>query len=35
LETLYRIMSFIALGIILVAVSWIYTRFRTRIERYI
>jgi uncharacterized membrane protein len=35
LETLYRILSFIVLGVILVGVSWIYTRFRGRIERYL
>ncbi len=34
LETLYRILSFIALGILLLAVSWVYTRFRERINRY-
>jgi len=33
LETLYRILSFIALGLILLAVSWIYTRFREHIRR--
>ena len=35
LETLYRIVSFIALGLILVSVSWMYTRFRDRIQRYL
>ncbi len=35
LETVYRILSFIALGVILLGVSWIYTRFRVRIRRYI
>jgi uncharacterized membrane protein len=35
LETFYRIISFIVLGLILVSVSWIYTRFRSRIERYL
>jgi uncharacterized membrane protein len=35
LETMYRILSFIALGLILVGVSWIYTRFRDRIQRYL
>jgi predicted membrane protein DUF2339 len=35
LETLQRIMSFIVLGAILVGVSWIYTRFRDRIQRYL
>ena len=35
LETFYRIVSFIVLGLILVSVSWIYTRFRSGIERYL
>lgn len=35
LDTLPRILSFIVLGAILVAVSWIYTRFRERVERYL
>jgi hypothetical protein len=35
LETLYRILSFFVLGVILVAVSWLYTRFRGRIQRYL
>jgi uncharacterized membrane protein len=35
LETLSRIVSFIALGLILVSVSWMYTRFRDRIQRYL
>jgi uncharacterized membrane protein len=35
LETLYRIMSFFVLGVILVGVSWVYTRFRDRIQRYL
>jgi len=35
LETLPRILSFIVLGLILVAVSWIYTRFRERVQRYL
>lgn len=30
LETLHRIGSFITLGVILLAVSWIYARFRER-----
>jgi hypothetical protein len=33
LETLPRIVSFLALGLILVAVSWVYTRFRGRLIR--
>jgi uncharacterized membrane protein len=35
LETMYRILSFIALGAILLGVSLIYTRFRTQIQRYL
>lgn len=35
LEMLYRIMSFFVLGVILVGVSWIYTRFRDQIQRYL
>jgi len=35
LETLPRIISFIALGLILVAVSWIYSRFRERVQKYL
>ena len=35
LETLPRIFSFIVLGLLLVGVSWLYTRFRERIERYL
>lgn len=35
LETLQRIMSFIVLGVILVGVSWMYTRFRDRIQRFL
>lgn len=35
LETVYRILSFIALGLILLCVSWIYTRFRVEIRRYL
>ncbi|MGC2662218.1 MAG: DUF2339 domain-containing protein [Bryobacteraceae bacterium] len=35
LETIYRILSFIALGIILLAVSWAYTRFRERLQHYL
>jgi hypothetical protein len=33
LETIYRILSFVALGLILIAVSWIYTRFRDHLHR--
>ena len=35
LETLPRILSFMGLGLILVGVSWLYTRFRERIRRYL
>jgi uncharacterized membrane protein len=35
LETLYRILSFFVLGVILVGVSWIYTRFRVQVQRYL
>jgi hypothetical protein len=33
LETIYRILSFVALGLILLCVSWIYSRFREHIRR--
>jgi len=33
LETIYRILSFVALGLILLVVSWVYTRFRERLRR--
>ncbi len=33
LETLPRILSFMALGVILLAVSWFYTRYRERLRR--
>jgi len=35
LETLPRIFSFIALGVILLGVSWIYTRFRERVTKFL
>jgi hypothetical protein len=35
LDTLYRILSFFVLGVILLSVSWVYTRFRDRIQRYL
>ncbi|MGE5192178.1 MAG: DUF2339 domain-containing protein [Deltaproteobacteria bacterium] len=35
LEMPYRILSFILLGLLLIAVSWIYTRFRDSMRRYI
>ena len=34
-ETLYRILSFITLGLILLGVSWVYTRFRDRLKAYL
>ena len=33
LEAIYRILSFVALGLILLSVSWIYSRFRGHIRR--
>lgn len=33
LEAPYRILSFIALGLILLGVSWIYTRFREQLQK--
>ena len=33
LDTLPRIFSFIVLGLLLVAVSWVYTRFRDQVRR--
>jgi Predicted membrane protein (DUF2339) len=33
LETMYRILSFVALGLIMLGVSWIYTRFREQLQR--
>lgn len=35
LETLARIFSFLALGLFLLGVSWIYTRFRGRVAHYL
>lgn len=35
LETLARIMSFTLLGAVLIVVSWIYTRFASRLRRYL
>src|SRR5258708_20113952 len=35
LETFFRILSFIGLGVILLAVSWIYTRFKEQLRRYL
>jgi uncharacterized membrane protein len=34
-ETIYRILSYIAVGLMLFAASLIYTRYRSVIERYI
>lgn len=35
LDTISRIFSFIVLGAAMVAVSWVYTRFRSQIQRYL
>ncbi|HTQ55738.1 MAG TPA: DUF2339 domain-containing protein [Bryobacteraceae bacterium] len=35
LETFPRILSFIVLGLILLAVSWIYTRFREQVAKFL
>ena len=35
LETIHRILSFIVLGAIMVAVSWVYTRFRAEIRKFL
>src|SRR5262249_30515088 len=35
LDTLPRIVSFIVLGGLLVGVSWVYTRFREQVQRYL
>jgi uncharacterized membrane protein len=35
LEIIARIISFLVLGLILVGVSWVYTRFRERVARYL
>ncbi len=35
LETMARILSFIALGVLLLTVSWIYTQFREKIKQYL
>jgi hypothetical protein len=35
LDTLPRIFSFLVLGLILVGVSWVYTRFRGHVARYL
>ena len=35
LETPFRILSFIVLGLLMLGVSWVYTQFRDRIQRYL
>jgi uncharacterized membrane protein len=35
LDTLYRILSFIVLGVLLLGASWIYTRFREQLKQYL
>ncbi len=35
LETMNRILSFIVLGLLLIGVSWLYTRFRDRIQKFL
>jgi hypothetical protein len=35
LETMFRILSFIGLGAVLLLVSWIYTRFREELRKYL
>jgi hypothetical protein len=35
LEIVYRILSFIVLGLLLLGASWIYTRFRGELKRYL
>ena len=35
LDTLPRIFSFIVLGLLLLGVSWVYTRYRERVSRYL
>lgn len=35
LDTLSRILSFIVLGAVMVGVSWLYTRFRKQIQRFL
>lgn len=34
LDTPYQILSFIGLGVAMIAVSWVYTRFRSQLQRY-
>ena len=35
LEALARIMSFVILGLILLAISWTYTRYREQIRKFL
>jgi uncharacterized membrane protein len=35
LETVFRILSFIGLGVVLLLVSWIYTRFKDQLQKYL
>jgi uncharacterized membrane protein len=35
LEALPRIMSFVALGVFLLAISWTYTRYREQIRKFL
>ena len=35
METPYRIFSFILLGLLLIAVSWVYTRFKSQLKAYL
>ena len=35
LETIFRILSFIGLGVVLLLVSWIYTRFKDQMHKYL
>jgi uncharacterized membrane protein len=35
LETLFRILSFIVLGLVMLGVSLVYTRFRDHLRRYL
>jgi uncharacterized membrane protein len=35
LDMLSRILSFLGLGLLLLATSWVYTRFREQIRRYL
>ncbi len=35
LETPYRIFSFVLLGLLLIAVSWVYTRFKSQVKAYL